>query len=261
MKKSFGGLELDLGDEPFADDMPSGADVSMVRIAAQALAGGGTLIDVGAHVGTICLPVARVCPAARILAFEPLDRNRALLHENASRHGLSNVGIRGNAIGDRTGLATFLPAGSNSQDGRLAAPEGAPRAVFGEERRAGELVAISRLDEELPGDLPRPVVLKIDAQGAEAAVLRGARGIDIDILLVEVWPYGLLRQGDSFESFDRELARFSHGSLLNHWLAQPFEGGHRAFVRVLPWDAAAKGEYTDYVDVACCNPRRASEDR
>jgi D-arginine dehydrogenase len=51
------------------------------------LAGGGTFIGAGAHIGLVSIPVAQRT-RARCLAFEPEPRNFAFLSRNVMRHGL-----------------------------------------------------------------------------------------------------------------------------------------------------------------------------
>ena len=260
MKKTFYGYELDLGDEPFVDDMPTGADVAAVRIAATTLADGGTFVDVGAHVGTLCVPVAKARPKARVFAFEPVPRNFDLLRANAARHDCENLVMEPFAVGDACTTARLALADTNSQDARLVPPTGCALVqAFGESARVTHCVPGVSLEAYFKDEpLQPPVVVKIDVQGAEVQVLRGMRRLPVAVALIEVWPYGILRQGETCSSLVRELSRWSHGALLHGWLAQPFERGHIAFTEALPWDAASAGRYADYLDVACCSPEVAA---
>ena len=61
--------------------------------------------------------------------------------------------------------------------------------------------------------LTSPVVLKIDAQGAEVHVLKGAEGLysKIDVIIIEYWPYGLLRLGSKPEDFFEVIKQYPYG--------------------------------------------------
>lgn len=115
--------------------------------------------DVGAHAGLYSLIAAR--RRARVYAFEPLETNRAWLRRNLEVNGLEgHVSILPFALGEQPGPAPFL-AESTAMEGRLSG-EGQTTV---EVRRADDL------------DLPPPDVLKLDVEGTEAGVLRGARRI------------------------------------------------------------------------------------
>jgi FkbM family methyltransferase len=131
----------------------------------------GTLVDVGAHEGLLTLPLAGL-EGARVLAFEPLAAARAAL--SAAVAGLPNVAVRAEALGEAPGVLTLsIPVldgapqwqwASTAKD--YAAHERGRLAV----RR--ETVPVIRLDDLA---LPNVTAIKLDAEGAEYAVLRGAR--------------------------------------------------------------------------------------
>ena len=131
----------------------------------------GTLIDAGAHEGLLTLPLADL-PGAAVIAFEPLAPARAALLSAAA--GRANVTVRGEALGDAPGrIDLSVPVldgapqwqwASTAKD--YAAHEGGRVAV----RR--EAVPVITLDSLGLADV---TAIKIDAEGAEYAILRGAR--------------------------------------------------------------------------------------
>ena len=131
----------------------------------------GTLVDVGAHDGLLTVPLSRL-PGARVLAFEPLPEAFARL--GVACGDLGNVALRPEALGDAPGTLTLsVPVldgaaqeqwASTAKD--YAAHEGGRVAV----RRLA--VPVVTLDSLLPGDV---TAIKLDAEGAEYEVLRGAR--------------------------------------------------------------------------------------
>ena len=60
-----------------------------IRFLGRFVGAGGTVLDVGAYVGTHTLALARV--AARVYAFEPQPSIFPLLRSNVERNGLTNV--------------------------------------------------------------------------------------------------------------------------------------------------------------------------
>lgn len=137
----------------------------------------GTLIDVGAHDGLITVPLARL-PRSRVLAFEPLPtafaRLRAALHDAFG--GIpAHVECRAEALGDHAGTAALampvLDGVAQEQWASTAKDYAAHRSA----RVTVEHFAVPllRLDDLGLTDV---TAMKIDAEGAEYEILRGARG-------------------------------------------------------------------------------------
>jgi FkbM family methyltransferase len=143
-----------------------------VQNALQTLVHAGDVIyDIGANVGFFTVIAARLTgPSGRVVAFEPLDENRNVLEANARSNGFSQISARNFALADHDGDAEFLLS-ANATFGGLAGSAGKI------ENQAGRLqVRVCRLDSVVQRDsLPLPRIIKIDVEGAEAAVLDGAR--------------------------------------------------------------------------------------
>ncbi|MBP0493354.1 FkbM family methyltransferase [Roseomonas indoligenes] len=128
----------------------------------------GTLVDVGAHEGLLSLPLAAL-PGARVIAFEPLAEARAVL---AGRAG--GITIRAEALGDAPGVLDLsvpvldgVPQWQWASTAKgYAAHESARVSV---RRNPVPVITLDSLS------IPDLTALKIDAEGAEYAVLRGAR--------------------------------------------------------------------------------------
>jgi FkbM family methyltransferase len=130
----------------------------------------GTLLDVGAHDGAFTLPLARL-PRSRVLAFEPLPSAFGRLREAVA--GLPNVEVRQEALGDHRGEAVLtvpLLDGVPNEQWASTAKRYAGLDPLVTERRI--TVPLRRLDEFGLADL---TAVKLDAEGAEYDVLRGAR--------------------------------------------------------------------------------------
>jgi len=157
--------------------------------------GAGTLLDVGAHIGLVSLGVTQRT-AARSIAFEPAPTNAALLRRNVVSHALcERIEIQACALDAEPGTVSLALSRDNSGDHHLAsaALAAAPTAS------PSVWVPARRLDDVLEGRaLDAPVVLKLDTQGAEARVLRGASATlaRVEHAVIEYWPYGQHRMGE-----------------------------------------------------------------
>ena len=136
----------------------------------------GTLVDVGAHDGLITIPLARL-PASRVLAFEPLPPAHARLRAAlaAAFGGMpAHVACHAAALGDHAGEITLaMPVldGVAQEQWASTAKDYAAHlsARVSVERFA---VPLMRLDDFAIADL---TAMKVDAEGAEYEILRGAR--------------------------------------------------------------------------------------
>jgi FkbM family methyltransferase len=127
---------------------------------ARAIKAGAVVFDIGAHVGYYSLIAsARSGPRGSVFAFEPLHANAEALRRHV-RLNRVNVTIIEAAVGEQESEAYFQK-GRDTYTGRLA-DEGTPVRV----------VTIDAL--RASGQLPPPNVLKVDVEGAEGQVLRGA---------------------------------------------------------------------------------------
>lgn len=142
---------------------------------ATALRTGDVFVDVGAHHGTYTVKAARVVgDTGRVIAVEPNPASVERLRKNIALNGLSNVTVVEAACGDRKTVATlFFASGRNTGMTSLSAETAKRSGPAG--GSAGREVRVEPLDEILvPYSGRRISVIKVDTEGAETMVLRGA---------------------------------------------------------------------------------------
>jgi FkbM family methyltransferase len=133
------------------------------RLFARRVAAGDIVYDVGANVGFYTLLASvLVGPTGHVVAVEPFPRNVSYLRRHLTLNGVTNVILVEGAAYDRGGVVRITGGPDSSQirvdeDGALS-------------------VRSFALDDLIFHDgLPAPTAMKIDVEGAEGAVLRGAR--------------------------------------------------------------------------------------
>jgi FkbM family methyltransferase len=169
------------------------------------------VFDIGANVGFFCTHLAQMNANAgmRIYAFEPVDMTFVKLVQSVERLGLEHC--------IRTVAAAVL---DESNPVRLQYPQGnslyaqiAPQQF---EPRAGSMLAHAAgitLDGFYGSSGILPSLLKIDVEGYEVAVLRGAQGmlsrLDRPALAFEYYPDTLRQCGAEPAAFHDLLAGYA----------------------------------------------------
>ena len=130
---------------------------------------GTCVIDVGANVGLMALvAAAAVGPTGSVVAVEPLPVNLVRLAENIQKNRYPWVQIEPAAAGSETGTAT-LHVTRDSAYPSLKTPAGGHRVI---DAIAVSLRTIDNVWRER--GMPRVSLLKVDVEGYELDVLRGA---------------------------------------------------------------------------------------
>jgi FkbM family methyltransferase len=144
-----------------------------------------TVIDVGANHGQFAVFAAGRFPGAALICLEPLAAQRAKLSSVlAGRHDVTILDVAASASDGRQQFHVSRSADSSS----LLEPSEAMTRVFpGTESITTIEIETARLDAILSHAPARPCLLKIDVQGAELDVLRGATRLlnEIDEVYVE----------------------------------------------------------------------------
>lgn len=144
-----------------------------------------TVIDVGAHNGQFALFASWRFPRAKLVCLEPLSAARAKLSQVlANHHDLTIVGV---AASGNDGMRRFRVSRSTASSSLLEMTATMPLVFPGTEQGAVIEVPTARLDATFPEAPRRPCLLKVDVQGAELEVLKGAERLleQVDEIYVE----------------------------------------------------------------------------
>jgi FkbM family methyltransferase len=147
---------------------------------------GDIVVDVGGNHGLYTYHLSRlVGPSGRVHTFEPMPPNLYILRHTIHAHGLNNVTVHPKACGEKLERAKFY----------VPMDHGIPE--LGGARQGNQGLAfeceIVRLDDVIDGGVS---FLKVDVEGAELFVLRGAERI-----LRESRPVILFEAGDHTRSY------------------------------------------------------------
>lgn len=174
------------------------------------------LVDVGANIGTISIPALKSGLFKRAIAVEPEPRNFKLLRINVILNGLEGRFVLHNvaAGGGADETIVFELSEDNYGDHRVRGDVG--EGLFSESKRSTIAVRSMPLHELLEGEDPGEILLWIDTQGYEGAVLSGAQKlIEKRVpLCFEFWPYGLHRLG-GFELLKSALSGAEYSFIID----------------------------------------------
>jgi len=162
------------------------------------------ILDVGAHVGLTILPVSLVSGVnTKIYGFEPSSENYKALQINLDLNGCTKVVIENCLVGaeENTDIL-FYETGDISATSSIVNNES---RQFDETHK--KQVSIDSYCEK---NNLRPDLIKIDVEGAEINVLRGARRVMAEfkpMVFLSVHPNQIIALGGSDEALLKEIHR------------------------------------------------------
>lgn len=151
--------------------------------------GVGAFLDVGAYFGYYAVHLARRFPRLRIVAFEAAPEAFARLQDHLALNDLADrVDARPFAVSDGTAATVNLDLFDDTRRGHTRVAGSGPEAAAPGPRVSVPATSLDAACPELRGGA---VALKVDVEGHEAAVLRGARALldgNTVVLQVELFP-------------------------------------------------------------------------
>ena len=120
-----------------------------------------TIIDIGAHVGSFCIPAAMKYRNSKIYAFEPEPENYNLLVKNIKLNDVVNVEPRKLAVAASAGLGNLFVDPYNSTGHSLTRKT--PKSLEVQTTTLEQILSVNRV--------VHCGLLKIDCEGAEYEIL------------------------------------------------------------------------------------------
>jgi len=142
---------------------------------------GDIVIDVGANIGTLTLLSASLTKEeGKVYSFEPNSRTYKYLLKNIKLNGFNNVETFCMALGDKTAIAELADLRSDDMNHILSHKSENIRTIK---------IKLSKLDNLLTSSIKRINLLKIDTEGYELFVLKGAENVldKTDCIYYESW--------------------------------------------------------------------------
>ena len=153
-----------------------------------------TFVDIGANIGSICIPLVKRGIVKEAIAIEPDPLNFKLLKSNITLNSLDDkIQAQEKALGKKkNGFIEFELSKVNYGDHRIYNP-GKDRVYADEKNRKIIKVETTNLDEILGSTSSNDYFLWSDTQGYEGYILDGSqitlsRGFPF---VMEFWPHGM----------------------------------------------------------------------
>ncbi len=198
-------------DAALSNNTFESAEINFVQ---RFLKSGMIALDIGAHHGLYTLLASkRVGPRGKVVAFEPSPRERKQLSRNVRLNSCSNVRIQPYALGSkRSQTDLYLVDGGEDGCNSLRPP------VVNSETHPVR-VDVYPFDDVAPKlGLTKVDFIKLDVEGAELDVLKGALGLlrtfPRPVLLVEVYDIRTEPWGYKAREIVQFLARNGYGWFL-----------------------------------------------
>ena len=219
---------------------------------------GRVLLDIGANLGTICIPLVAARHFERAIAVEPDPENLRLLRTNIALNELHDrIEVLDKAAADKDGHTLSLERSPiNTGDHRIAVSN-APGQQHEEERCQIDVQSIT-IDTIIKSDTASAdeIFIWMDVQGYEGWALAGAVQTlaHTPPLVIEFWPYGMQRA----ESFDLlQLALAPYGYFIDladkHAVRRPLEE-----LPALHREIGEDGAYSDLLLLPASHPHASS---
>ncbi|HMO80757.1 MAG TPA: FkbM family methyltransferase [Pyrinomonadaceae bacterium] len=132
---------------------------------------GNVVLDIGAHIGLFSVVTSRlVGETGKVYAFEPTPFTRGVLGEVVKLNGCEhNVEIRPEAVSDKEGTAYFFDTGTEVSNANSLVETGRSK-----EKIEVPMISVDKFASERGLTVK---CLKIDVEGAELDLLKGARKV------------------------------------------------------------------------------------
>lgn len=167
-----------------------------------------TVFDIGAHIGLVTLPIASTISAkGTVFAFEPGTSNRKFLEQHLRINEIKNVKVVADLIGEKS---------NNAADFYQSSSDSGMNTITETGRRKGYKHTVVRqitLDEFCSLHQLQPQLMKIDVEGAELRVLKGAIKVLYQhkpTIFLSVHPRHITESGGSTEELEQFIEKIGY---------------------------------------------------
>lgn len=166
------------------------------------------VFDIGAHIGLYSIPASKLLrPGGRVYAFEPSVANRRYLRRHCEYNGCRNIVIEPSVVGSETAAEVEF------RENPRPDPMNALKAYKNQASYRTVLRPQVSLDDFCSAKNVSPELIKIDVEGAELEVLRGARRILKEgrpLVFLSLHPQRLALLGHTAEEVSRFAAEIGY---------------------------------------------------
>lgn len=142
-------------------------ELTVFQVYQSHLSAGNLVVDVGANVGVHSLALASlVGSSGKVFAYEPSQKIIGRLRENLQLNHIDHVTIRMTALGEQDGEIPFNDASTEFNQGM---------AQY--DPTSSLKVPVTSLDEDLKNRDRKVTLMKVDVEGMELQVIRGAQKV------------------------------------------------------------------------------------
>lgn len=189
------------------------------------------IVDIGGARGYTAYLFHQFLPKASIMVFEPLSENIPAIKKELA--GISNIKIVQKALGNEVGEKLINRSSRITSSSLLDFETNIDSAYMQEalKENTTETIQICKLDEEL-SDVSKIGIIKIDVQGFEVEVLKGAKNTlaKTSLVVVEVSNHHVYKNAPMYYDVD-EILRQNGFQLYDNCLTFKEAG------RLREWDA------------------------
>ena len=180
------------------------------------------VIDIGAHIGLVTLPLSSVIAShGSVIAFEPAEANGVYLNGHLKSNKVTNVKVVTDLVGDKE-LESVEFFESDDDSGMNTISEiGSRRGYEATHKRQITLDNFCK-ENEL-----KPELIKIDTEGAEVGILKGATEtlrFHQPTIYLSVHPRHIIELGSTVEELEQLLLEIDYKITdMNGTVVRPLE--------------------------------------
>lgn len=134
----------------------------------------GTILDIGANTGQFGAELLQAGWSGKLVSFEPIAEARDQLKARAAGHGERWIIPPAMAIGSASGETAINVSANIVSSSLLPVGEASTSVIAETAYTRTETIQVRRLDEVVDPAWPGPFAMKLDTQGFELEVVRGA---------------------------------------------------------------------------------------